>query len=81
MPALPSISRPLVCVLLVSTLVGCATSSPPTPPVAPARIPSPPVTLGPQHLQPMLPTLQPLLLRLQSLLDNPPSNETSLQPK
>ena len=81
MPAQRSTSRLPACVLLVLTLVGCATSSPPTPPVAPARIPSPPVTLGPQHLQPMLPTLQPLLLRLQSLLDNPPSNETSSRQK
>ena len=81
MPVLQSLSRLPACALLVSTLAGCATSSPPTPPVAPARIPSPPVTLGPQHLQPMLPTLQPLLLRLQSLLDNPPSNETSSQQK
>jgi len=69
------------CALLVSTLVGCATSSPPTPPVTPARIPSPPVTLGPQHSQPMLPILEPLLVRLQSLLDNPPSSATSLPQK
>lgn len=69
------------CGFLVLTLVGCATSSPPTPPVTPARIPSPPVTLGPQHSQPMLPILEPLLVRLQSLLDNPPSSETSLPQK
>jgi hypothetical protein len=29
----------------------------------------------------MLPILEPLLVRLQSLLDNPPSSETSLPQK
>ena len=81
MPAQRSTSRLPACVLLVLTLVGCTTSSPPTPPVAPARIPSPPVTLGPQHSHTTLPILEPLLVRLQSLLDKPPSSETSLPQK
>lgn len=81
MHAPASVSRTLALLACLSILAGCASSSPPTPPAPEVQIPSPPVSLGPQHSQPQLPTALDYSRKVQSYIDRLRALPTSGAPK
>lgn len=71
----------LACSLLLLTLTGCATSSLPTPPAEPIKIPSPPVQREPAHSQRYLPKAQTYSEQVRDWLQRLDTLTTTEQPK
>ena len=81
MPKTVSASRTLASLASTWMLASCAATLPPTPPAPEIRIPTPPVQLGQQHSQTLLPDALTYSQKASAYIDTLRLLLTSEQPK